>query len=90
MGGRVNGKTTLNPSKVCKFMSLSSQQVRRGFAVRRVTVWLAALWGMGCLLLVRADPWLAPGDATLRHDLQWLADEGVFTAPTTTWPLARD
>ena len=94
MGGRVNGKTLYNPLKVRKFMSLSSQQVRSGFAVRRVTVWLAALWGAGCLLPVRADPWadpwLAPGDATLRHDLQWLADEGVFTAPTTTWPLARD
>ena len=78
MGGRVNGKTTLNPSKVCKFMSLSSQQVRSGFAVRGVTVWLAALWVVGCLLPVHADPWadpwLAPGDATLRHDLQWLAD----------------
>jgi hypothetical protein len=71
-------------------MSLSSQQVRSGFSVRGVTVWLTALWGAGSLLPAHADPWLAPGDATLRHDLQWLADEGVLTAPTTTWPLARD
>ena len=71
-------------------MSLSSQQVRSGFSVRGVTVWLAALCGAGGLLPAHADPWLAPGDATLRHDLQWLADEGILTAPTTTWPLARD
>jgi hypothetical protein len=58
--------------------------------VRGVTVWLAALWGAGSLLPAYADPWLAPGDATLRHDLQWLADEGILEAPTTTWPMARE
>jgi hypothetical protein len=35
-----------------------------------------------------ADPWLAPGDLALRHDIQLLADEGVIRSPTTTWPLS--
>jgi hypothetical protein len=34
-----------------------------------------------------ADPWLAPGDASLRHDLEMLADAGVLKGPITQWPL---
>jgi hypothetical protein len=35
-----------------------------------------------------ADPWLAPGDARLRHDLQLLSDSGVVRAPLTVWPVS--
>jgi hypothetical protein len=35
-----------------------------------------------------ADPWVAPGDARLRHDLQLLADAGVVKAPLTSWPVS--
>jgi hypothetical protein len=35
-----------------------------------------------------ADPWLAPGDARLRHDLQLLSDAGVVRAPLTAWPVS--
>ena len=35
-----------------------------------------------------ADPWLAPGDGRLRHDLQLLSDEGIVHAPLTTWPVS--
>jgi len=35
-----------------------------------------------------ADPWLAPGDARLRHDLQLLSDTGIVRAPLTTWPVS--
>lgn len=35
-----------------------------------------------------ADPWLAPGDLALRHDLQLLADEGLLPAPVMAWPMA--
>lgn len=35
-----------------------------------------------------ADPWLAPGDLALRHDIQLLADEGIIRSPTTTWPMS--
>lgn len=35
-----------------------------------------------------ADPWIAPGDPRLRHDLQLLADEGIVGAPLTTWPVS--
>jgi capsule assembly protein Wzi len=35
-----------------------------------------------------ADPWIAPGDARLRHDLELLADAGIVRAPLTTWPVS--
>ena len=34
-----------------------------------------------------AEPWIAPGDAGLRHDVQLLADTGVLQTPTLSWPL---
>jgi hypothetical protein len=42
-----------------------------------------------------ANPWLAPGDVALRHDIHLLADAGVIRSPIMTWPiswpdLARD
>ena len=45
--------------------------------------------------LSSADPWLAPGDVALRHDLEMLADVGVLKGPITQWPvpwpdIARD
>lgn len=47
----------------------------------------------GLLLLVGspgalANPFISAGDTALRHDIQLLADYGVITGPTTTWPLA--
>jgi hypothetical protein len=39
-------------------------------------------------LAARADPWLPPGDARLRHDLQLLADAGIVRAPLTAWPVS--
>ncbi len=35
-----------------------------------------------------ADPWAAPGDARLRHDLQLLSDSGLIRAPLSAWPVA--
>jgi len=35
-----------------------------------------------------AGPNIPAGDLVLRHDIQRLADAGVITGPTTTWPLA--
>jgi hypothetical protein len=35
-----------------------------------------------------ADPWLAPGDAALRSDVQRLADAGILRGPVTTWPMS--
>ena len=58
--------------------------------MRWVAVWLAAVVGTAGRPVAGADPWVAPGDSALRHDLQWLADEGIMTAPTTTWPMARE
>ena len=33
------------------------------------------------------EPWLAPGDQRVRHDIQLLVDEGVIDLPTSTWPI---
>jgi hypothetical protein len=35
-----------------------------------------------------AEPWVGPGDVRLRHDLQRLADAGLLTGPTLSWPIA--
>ena len=61
---------------------------RPACAVRSVALRVAIV-GLGLVSgAARADLWLAPGDAALRHDVQRLADEGVLTAPVTTWPMA--
>ncbi len=35
-----------------------------------------------------ADPWLDPGDLSLRHDLVLLADAGILGSPITQWPMS--
>ena len=46
--------------------------------------------GLACFVAGTADagPWLEPGDARLRHDLQLLADGGVVRAPLSAWPVS--
>jgi hypothetical protein len=34
------------------------------------------------------EPWLAPGDSAVRHDVQMLVDEGVIDLPVSGWPIA--
>ncbi len=53
----------------------------------RAFVRLVALAAVLLPSLGSADPWLAPGDALMRHDLQLLADAGVLRGPITSWPL---
>ena len=45
----------------------------------------------GGLLLsavAQSEPWQAPGDARLRHDLELLSDAGLVHAPLTAWPVS--
>ncbi|MGH8311223.1 MAG: hypothetical protein ACRETX_15680, partial [Steroidobacteraceae bacterium] len=58
--------------------------------VRRGVLAAAALAASQFVLTsdARANPWLAPGDLGLRHDVQLLADAGVIRAPATTWPMS--
>jgi hypothetical protein len=49
--------------------------------------WLCALAGFS-LSVARADPWLGPGNAALRSDIQLLADAGILRGPVTTWPIS--
>jgi hypothetical protein len=48
----------------------------------------AALCSLALSVAVRASPWLEPGDSSLRHDIQLLADAGVLRGPVTSWPLS--
>ena len=34
------------------------------------------------------EPWIAPGNLQVRHDLQLLVDSGVIDLPITYWPIA--
>jgi hypothetical protein len=34
------------------------------------------------------EPWIAPGDERVRHDLQLLVDEGVLDLPVSAWPIS--
>jgi len=49
--------------------------------------WLGVLI-CGFAVSAHADPWLAPGDAGLRSDIQLLADAGILRGPVTTWPIS--
>jgi hypothetical protein len=51
---------------------------------------IIATCGLACLMFgaAHADPWLTPGDAALRSDIQLLADAGILRGPVTTWPLS--
>jgi len=44
-------------------------------------------FGLALPLGASAEPWMAPGDVTLRHDLQQLSDAGLLTGPTMSWPI---
>jgi hypothetical protein len=49
-----------------------------------IPVWLLSLATAPAL----ADPWIEPGDARLRHDLELLSDAGLIAAPLTAWPVS--
>lgn len=34
------------------------------------------------------EPWIAPGDLQVRHDIQLLTDSGLIDLPITYWPIA--
>jgi hypothetical protein len=54
--------------------------------VRRAA--LCVLLASACARIAHADPWIAPGDSGLRHDIELLADAGVLRGPVTTWPIS--
>ncbi len=62
----------------------------RLFSPPKIRAWPLALPLLACLVAapVEADPWIAPGDARLRHDLQLLSDAGIVHAPLTAWPVS--
>jgi hypothetical protein len=39
-------------------------------------------------MVTTGEPWIAPGSAALRHDIQILADAGLLRGPVTTWPIS--
>ena len=61
----------------------------RLFPPPMIRTWPLALPILACLVTAPAgaDPWIAPGDARLRHDLQLLSNAGIVRAPLTAWPV---
>jgi hypothetical protein len=57
----------------------------RRTALRALAAGVALLLTQG---VAQADPWLAPGDESLRSDIQLLADAGILRGPVTTWPIS--
>jgi hypothetical protein len=49
---------------------------------------LAIAGSLAASPLSAADAWLAPGDSSLRHDIELLADAEVIRSPITTWPIS--
>jgi len=49
---------------------------------------LGALALLACAPVRAGEPWIAPGDARLRHDIELLVDEGVIDLPISAWPIA--
>jgi hypothetical protein len=49
---------------------------------------IALACALGVARPVAAEPWVAPGDSRLRHDLQVLYDRGLLTGPSLSWPLS--
>jgi len=47
-----------------------------------------ALVALAAVRGASAEPWVAPGDMRLRHDLQLLYDGGVLSGPSLSWPLS--
>src|SRR4051794_39560010 len=33
------------------------------------------------------EPWLAPGDTQVRHDIMMLVDDGIIELPMSGWPI---
>ena len=62
---------------------------RRRRGLPAVTLPLVLLLALACLPDdVRSEPWAAPGDPRLRHDLQLLFDVGVLRGPSLSWPIS--
>jgi len=57
----------------------------RPIAKRCLSLGLCALFATAPL---SAEPWVAPGDMRLRHDLELLYDSGVLSGPSLSWPLS--
>lgn len=51
------------------------------------SVVLLCAFGLG-RLAEAGEPWLAPGDIRVRHDVQMLVDDGIIDLPVSTWPIA--
>jgi hypothetical protein len=53
---------------------------------RRSAFAAASAWALSVVAF--ANPWLPPGDESIRHDLQLLADAGLVNVPLSTWPVS--
>src|SRR5688572_2235709 len=62
--------------------------LRSNLAARRTLLLLACTLPGAVAPATASEPWIAPGDMQVRHDLQLLVDSGVIELPLTAWPIA--
>ena len=43
---------------------------------------------LACGAAAAGEPWIAPGNIQVRHDVQMLVDDGVIDLPMSGWPIA--
>ncbi|MGL6223305.1 MAG: hypothetical protein ACRC6L_06945, partial [Steroidobacteraceae bacterium] len=59
--------------------------------IGRLAAWpLAVLLGLFTMAspVGAGEPWIAPGNVQVRHDVQLLVDSGVIDLPMSAWPIA--
>lgn len=56
--------------------------------MRRPSRLLGCILGLAASAAAVADPWIAPADARVRHDIELLADHGLLRTPITSWPMS--
>ena len=67
---------------------MSDSGIRQHFTIPIQLLIVCTTWVLLGTSSALADPFVAPGDIALRHDLRLLSDAGVLRGPMTTWPLA--
>ena len=78
---RISGSRLCGTESVPSFTTTRSHRACFGVSI---SICFLAL-GSGEAL---ADPWLAPGDLAMRHDIELLADAGILHGPVMTWPMS--
>ena len=85
---RVGVRACIAPTSLGSYTSRRfSNTYKNSINLNRACAFLILVITLQLPATTSADPWLAPGDVSMRHDLELLADVGVIKGPITQWPL---